>query len=154
MRLLLQQQVQQIRRVTQCAGNNQGVEAHVLVRDTVVPGQTTFTGEVLWASASADATSPPPQAFAIGMLACAATSRALARASVSCRDTLIRLVRRHELPAPATPRILGVDDWAQRNGHTSGSILVDIEQGEMIDLLSDRAPETFAQWRRDPPAWR
>lgn len=29
------------------------------------------------------------------------------------RDTLIRLVRRHELPAAPTPRILGVDDWVR-----------------------------------------
>jgi len=67
------------------------------------------------------------------------------------RDTLIRLVRRHELPAPVTPRILGVDDWARRKGHTYGSILVDIERGEIIDLLPDRSAETFAQWLRDHP---
>jgi transposase len=91
------------------------------------------------------------------------------------RDTLIRLVRRHELPAAPTPRILGVDDWARRKGHTYpqlcqrgmghcdvddwarrkghtyGSILVDIEQGEIIDLLPDRSAETFAQWLREHP---
>lgn len=67
------------------------------------------------------------------------------------RDTLIRLVRRHELPQPPTPRILGVDDWARRKGHTYGSILVDIERGEIIDLLPDRSAETFAQWLREHP---
>jgi transposase len=67
------------------------------------------------------------------------------------RDTLIRLVRRHDLPTPPTPRILGVDDWARRKGHTYGSILVDIERGEIIDLLPDRSAETFAQWLREHP---
>jgi transposase len=67
------------------------------------------------------------------------------------RDTLIRLVRRHELPPAPTPRILGVDDWARRKGHTYGSILVDIERGEIIDLLPDRSAETFAQWLREHP---
>lgn len=67
------------------------------------------------------------------------------------RDTLIRLVRRHELPPSPTPRILGVDDWARRKGHTYGSILVDIERGEIIDLLPDRTAETFAQWLRKHP---
>lgn len=67
------------------------------------------------------------------------------------RDTLIRLIRRHELPAASTPRILGVDDWARRKGHTYGSILVDIERGEIIDLLPDRSAETFAQWLREHP---
>ncbi|MDQ2998386.1 MAG: ISL3 family transposase, partial [Chloroflexota bacterium] len=34
------------------------------------------------------------------------------------RDTLIRLVRACPMPEPPTPRILGVDDWARRKGHT------------------------------------
>jgi transposase len=72
-------------------------------------------------------------------------------AQPASRDTLIRLVRRHELPAPPTPRILGVDDWARRKGHTYASILVDIERGEIIDLLPDRSAETFAQWLREHP---
>lgn len=67
------------------------------------------------------------------------------------RDTLLRLVRRHDLPQPPAPRILGVDDWARRKGHTYGSILVDIERGEIIDLLPDRSAETFAQWLREHP---
>ena len=39
------------------------------------------------------------------------------------RDTLIRLVRACPMPEPPTPRILGVDDWARRKGHTYGSII-------------------------------
>jgi transposase len=67
------------------------------------------------------------------------------------RDTLIRLVRVSELPTPPTPRILGVDDWARRKGHTYGTILIDIERGTIIDLLPDRSADTLAQWLKDHP---
>ncbi len=67
------------------------------------------------------------------------------------RDTLLRLVRRTELPEAPTPRILGVDDWARRTGHTYGTILIDIERGTIIDLLPDRSADTLAQWLMDHP---
>jgi len=67
------------------------------------------------------------------------------------RDTLIRLVRARPMPEPPTPRIVGVDDWARRKGHTYGSILIDLERGVIIDLLPDRSAETFAQWLQDHP---
>jgi transposase len=67
------------------------------------------------------------------------------------RDTFIRLVRSTSAGEPPTPRILGVDDWARRKGHTYGSILVDIERGAVIDLLPDRTAETFAHWLQEHP---
>jgi len=67
------------------------------------------------------------------------------------RDTFIRLVRRTPAPDPPTPRVLGVDDWALRKGHTYASILVDIERGVVIDLLPDRSAETFAHWLQEHP---
>lgn len=69
----------------------------------------------------------------------------------SSRDTFIRLVRSTPAIEPPTPRILGVDDWARRKGHTYGSILVDIERGAVIDLLPDRSAETFAHWLQEHP---
>lgn len=67
------------------------------------------------------------------------------------RNTLLRLVRLTPAAEQPTPRVLGVDDWSQRKGHTYGSILVDLERGTVIDLLPDRTPETFAAWLRAHP---
>ncbi len=66
-------------------------------------------------------------------------------------DLLITLVRQHSLPEHPTPRVLGVDDWAMLKGQRYGTILVDHERGDIVDLLPDRTPERLAQWLRDHP---
>lgn len=61
-------------------------------------------------------------------------------------DTLLRRLRRATKSSYDTPTVLGVDDWAFRRNKSYGTILVDLELRQVIDLLPDRDAETLAGW--------
>jgi transposase len=67
-------------------------------------------------------------------------------------STLLRGLRRKAGVMPqASPRVVGIDDWAWRKGQRYGTILCDLEKGKVIDLLPDRSAESTANWLREHP---
>src|SRR5277367_2309130 len=67
-------------------------------------------------------------------------------------DTLIRQVKRAAyLPALPQVRVLGVDDWAWCKGQTFGTILVDLERSQVVDLLPTRSADSLGEWLAQHP---
>ncbi len=52
---------------------------------------------------------------------------------------------------PTSVRVLGVDDFAFRKGQHYGTILVDLEQRRVVDLLPDRTAESLTAWLKAHP---
>jgi transposase len=60
--------------------------------------------------------------------------------------TLRRLVCRAPLSAAAPPTAVGIDEWAWRRGRRYGTILVNLTDHRVIDLLPDRSADSVATW--------
>lgn len=86
------------------------------------------------------------------MLGGKAGSRLLTKLHMpTSHDTLLRLIRKWQRVALKTPTALGVDDWAIRKAKTYGTILVDLDRHQPIDLLEGRTAEGLRDWLRSHP---
>ncbi len=71
---------------------------------------------------------------------------------IASGDTFLRELRHQGLSiANYGPRVLGIDDWAWRKGQRYGTILCDLEQGKVIDLLPERSEASTEDWIRHHP---
>jgi transposase len=63
-------------------------------------------------------------------------------------DTILRQLKRHqtERGEATAVRVVGIDDWSWRKGSSYGTIVVDLERREVVDVLADRSAEGTAQW--------
>lgn len=67
------------------------------------------------------------------------------------RSTLLRLVIALPDPEWSTPTVLGVDDFATRRSHEYGTVIIDCESGQPLDLLPGRDSAGLAMWLRNHP---
>jgi transposase len=89
----------------------------------------------------------------ISVNTCARTAeRLLSCEQIGMSDSTVnRVIRKLPEPEPHIVRVVGVDDWAKRKGQRYGTILVDLERGQIIDILGDRTADTLAQWLKEHP---
>jgi transposase len=81
-----------------------------------------------------------------------AGSRLAARMGMATSpDTLLRRVKRLKEGPAGSPRVVGIDDWAWRKGQRYGTIVVDLERRDVVDLLPDRDADTVAAWLKAHP---
>lgn len=66
-------------------------------------------------------------------------------------DSLLNNLHSLEITEVGQVRILGIDDWAFKKGRNYGTILVNLETHETIDLLSDRTSDTAIAWIEKHP---
>jgi transposase len=70
---------------------------------------------------------------------------------MAARDALLRRIKAAPVAEVGKVRILGVDDFAFKKGSTYGTILVDLEEHKVVDLLPKRSQESLVAWFESHP---
>jgi transposase len=65
--------------------------------------------------------------------------------------TLLRLVRAAPVPSAPALQAVGIDEWAWRRGHRYGTILVNLTDHRVVDLLPERSATSVAAWLTQHP---
>ncbi len=67
--------------------------------------------------------------------------------------TILRSLKQHARARSdnGAVNVAGIDDWAWRKGANYGTIIVDLERRQVVDLLADRSAATTASWFKDHP---
>lgn len=66
-------------------------------------------------------------------------------------DTLLRIVKGTAIVHSHRLKVIGIDDWALRKGQSYGSIIVDQETHQVVELLLGRASEDVQPWFKAHP---
>jgi transposase len=67
-------------------------------------------------------------------------------------DTVLRNLKRHAAGSSRkTIRVVGVDNWAWQKGCRYGTIMVDLERREVVDVLPDRSAKATGDWLAQHP---
>jgi transposase len=73
--------------------------------------------------------------------------RLLDRFGITSSDgTVLRRVKGRGGAIQPAVRVLSVDDWAWRKKQRYGTMLMDLERSQVIDLLPERSADSFARW--------
>lgn len=89
----------------------------------------------------------------IGLATCGRLGARLA-SHLGITTSWMTIVRRvMALPTPPAERVecLGLDDFAFRRGRTFGTVMVDLDAHQIIDILPDRQSEIAATWMATHP---
>jgi len=66
-------------------------------------------------------------------------------------DRILRNLKRHAASSNKPLRVVGIDDWSWLKGSRFGTIIVDLERREVVDVLHDRSATSVAAWLERHP---